>query len=114
MASYKMPCVHCGKLIDGDSRYCVYCSSRSPFGYQCPTCLRPIQKGQPLCSGCGRPLYIPCPHCGEQTFVQDICEECGGTLLVKCENRRCNELQFFQNDKCTACGKKIKIKFNNK
>jgi predicted RNA-binding Zn-ribbon protein involved in translation (DUF1610 family) len=42
------------------------------------------------------------------TFVQDACERCGKTLLVQCENARCQQLQFFQNAKCTACGKKIK------
>jgi hypothetical protein len=27
---------------------------------------------------------------------------------VRCANSRCGEMQFFQNVKCTACGKKIK------
>ena len=42
------------------------------------------------------------------TFVQDICERCGKTLMVQCENKRCLQYQFFQNTQCTACGKKIK------
>ncbi|MDU9375917.1 hypothetical protein McpSp1_04960 [Methanocorpusculaceae archaeon Sp1] len=108
MASYKQPCIHCGTLVDRDVRFCPSCGSQSPFGYQCPSCLLPITKGQARCSGCGRPLYVICPHCGEQTFVQDTCEHCGGSMMVPCENKRCGVLQFFENTKCTACGKKIK------
>jgi RNA polymerase subunit RPABC4/transcription elongation factor Spt4 len=108
MATYKQPCVHCGMLIDRDARFCPNCASRSPFGYLCPTCLHPIEKGQRVCPGCGRSLYIECPHCSEQTFVDERCEICGKSLLVQCGNKRCGEMQFFQNTKCTACGKKIK------
>lgn len=108
MASYKQSCIHCGNLIERDSRFCMYCSSRSPFGYLCPTCLRPVQKNQPLCSGCGRPLSVICPHCGTKTFAGEQCESCGQSLLVQCLNRRCGEMQFFENEKCTACGKLIK------
>ncbi len=110
MASYKQPCIHCGTLIDRDSRFCPACGSGSPFGYLCPTCLRPVQKGQPLCAGCARPLYIQCPHCGGQTFVDERCERCGKPLMVLCSNKRCGVQQFFQNARCTACGKKIKSK----
>jgi len=110
MATYKQPCLHCGELIDRDARFCPRCASRSPFGYACPACLRPIEKGQPLCAGCGRPLYIACPACGGQTFVGDKCEQCGAGLLVQCTNKRCGQYQFFENANCTACGKKIKLK----
>ncbi|HHW99276.1 MAG TPA: hypothetical protein GX738_06570 [Firmicutes bacterium] len=110
MASYKQPCIHCGAFIDSDARFCPSCQSGSPFGYHCPTCLRPIIKGQTICSGCGRSLYVACPHCGKRTFVQDRCEQCGRTLMNTCENPRCGALQFFENTKCTACGKKIKQK----
>ncbi len=108
MASYKQPCIHCGAFIETDARVCTGCGSRSPFGYLCPTCNRPVQKGQTLCAGCGRPLYVSCPTCGQQTFVQERCERCGAGLMVYCENKRCGALQFFQNEKCTVCGKKIK------
>lgn len=108
MASYKQPCIHCGTYIEPDSRFCPSCQSGSPFGYLCPTCLRTIEKGQPICSACGRPLYVYCPTCGQRTFVQEKCEQCGGTLMVRCQNPRCGVLQFFENQKCTACGKKIK------
>lgn len=108
MASYKQCCVHCGTLIDRDVRFCHVCGSQSPFGYLCPSCLRPVEKGQMICSGCGRSLYIFCPYCNKQTFVQERCEQCGKYLMVKCENKRCGVTQFFQNEKCTACGKKIK------
>ena len=86
----------------------------SPFGYLCPTCLRPIQKGQMACAGCARPLYVPCPYCGKPTFVQEKCEHCGSGLMICCENKRCGVLQFFQNTKCTACGKKIKAKIGGR
>ena len=108
MASYKQQCIHCSGLIERDSRICPECGSRSPFGYHCPTCLREIQKGQLVCSGCGRPLYIACPTCGQRTFADERCEACGAGLMVKCANPRCGDLQFFENVKCTACGKKIK------
>jgi CRISPR/Cas system-associated protein Cas10 (large subunit of type III CRISPR-Cas system) len=108
MASYKQPCIHCGTYIEPDSRFCPSCQSQSPFGYLCPACLRPIQKGQSICSACGRPLFTACPVCGKQTFVQEKCEQCGASLMIRCQNPRCGVLQFFENTKCTACGKKIK------
>lgn len=108
MASYKQPCIHCGAYIESDSRFCPSCESHSPFEYLCPTCLRPIEKEQSICAGCGRPLYISCPACKKQTFVQEKCEQCKTVLMIHCQNPRCGVLQFFENTKCTACGKKIK------
>lgn len=108
MASYKQPCLHCGAYIERDSRFCPACQSGSPFGYLCPACSRPIEKEQPRCSGCGRALTITCPACKKQTFVQEKCEQCGAALMVSCQNPRCGAQQFFENEKCTACGKKIK------
>ncbi len=108
MASYKQPCFCCGAYIERDARFCPACQSGSPFGYLCPACLRPVEKGQPICSGCGRPLYTACPACGKQTFVQEKCEHCGAALMVSCQNPRCGARQFFENAKCTTCGKKIK------
>ena len=111
MATYKQNCIHCSTLVDRDARFCPSCGSNSPFGYQCPTCLREIEKGtQALCAGCGRPLYITCPICGARTFVQERCEACGAGLMIRCPNPRCGVAQFFENEKCTACGKKIKPK----
>ena len=107
MSSYKQACMHCGNLIDRDSRFCPNCASMSPFVFLCPTCLRPIEKGQSICTGCGRPLYVACPACGQMTFVQERCEKCGAGLMVSCGNKRCGAVQFFQNAKCTACGKKL-------
>jgi hypothetical protein len=43
-----------------------------------------------------------------RTFAGERCEACGGGLMIHCTNSRCGELQFFENIKCTACGKKIK------
>ena len=112
MAFYKQPCIHCSTLIDRDVRFCPACGSSSPFGYLCPACLRTIEKGQARCQGCGRVLYTVCPKCGSQTFVQEYCERCGAPLMRLCPNSRCGAPQFFENEKCTACGKKTK--FNNK
>lgn len=110
MAVYKQACIHCGVLLERDARFCPQCASNSPFGYQCPTCLRDVKKGERVCSRCGRPLYIPCPHCEQQSFVQSHCEHCGQTMMVPCSNKRCGVMQFFENKKCTACGKTIKAK----
>ena len=108
MATYKQPCIHCNTLLDRDARFCPACGNASPFGWACPACLRPAERSQALCSGCGRPLYIPCPHCGQRTFVGAKCDACGKTLMMVCPNKRCGELQFFENRNCTACGKKLK------
>ncbi|MDR1773423.1 MAG: hypothetical protein LBR30_00925 [Clostridioides sp.] len=110
MANYKSNCIHCNELIDRESRFCPKCGSRSPFGYNCPTCLKKIEKKDFICSSCGRELNIICPVCNQKTFVDEKCEKCGASLMIKCQNPRCGEMQFFENKKCTACGKKIKIK----
>ena len=108
MATYKQPCVHCGEFIDRDARLCPKCQSRSPFGYRCPTCLREIHKGDAVCSGCGRPLTVTCPTCGQPTFTDERCDKCGASMLINCTNTRCGDMQFFENENCTTCGKKIK------
>lgn len=108
MAFYKEPCIHCGTLLPRDSHFCSKCGSRNPFIFSCPACLHEIRQGDAVCLGCGRHLYIFCPKCLEKTFVQDICERCGESLLVQCPNKRCGSMQFFENSKCTACGKKLK------
>ena len=107
MASYKQPCMQCNSLIDRDAQFCPVCGSMNAFGYHCPDCLKTIQKGQRICTECGRILYTSCPYCGQKTFVQDRCEVCGQSLMVRCENIRCGVLQFFENTKCTACGRKM-------
>jgi hypothetical protein len=28
--------------------------------------------------------------------------------MVRCDNKRCGEPQFFENSKCTVCGKALK------
>ena len=109
MATYKKPCIHCNNMVSGDARLCPFCGSGSPFCYLCPTCLKEIGAGHNICEGCGRPLYVPCPSCGKLTFAaEQLCGVCGASLMVLCQNRRCGQMQFFQNAKCTACGKKMK------
>lgn len=107
MAVYKEPCRHCGALIDQDSRFCPKCGNRAPFVDLCPTCLRKVSREDAACCGCGRTLQITCPHCGKQTFAGDKCDVCGKSLMKKCQNPRCGEMQFFENSKCTACGHKV-------
>ncbi|MDO4565285.1 MAG: zinc ribbon domain-containing protein [Clostridia bacterium] len=107
MATYKKPCLHCGQLIDGAASFCPSCGSRSPFGYLCPKCKARIDKTQRACVSCGRLLYIECPHCKQPTFVQDSCERCGKSLMKQCRNKRCLDMQFFENKTCTSCGKKL-------
>ena len=108
MASYNQPCLHCGTLIERDARLCPLCGSRNPFGFHCPTCLAPVSKGHRVCANCGRSLYVLCPACKGTTFAQEKCEACGAGLTVRCANPRCGAEQFFENTKCTACGKKLK------
>ena len=109
MATYSKPCIQCGQMVPGDAHICPYCASRSPFGYNCPNCLNPIQRGQLVCASCGKGLSTSCPYCGGQTFVgSEKCDACGKSLMIRCENSRCCELQFFENAVCTVCGKKIK------
>lgn len=108
MASFKKPCRHCGTLLESDARFCPHCASGAPFADLCPACLREVSRAERICPGCGRPLYVTCPHCGAATFVAERCQACGRTLMVRCENPRCGGKQFFENTKCTMCGKKIK------
>jgi len=108
VATYKQPCIHCGEWLERDARFCPKCGSYFPFGYACPHCLRDVRKDYQICPGCGRALYIACPHCGGRTFVQEYCECCRKTLMVQCSSKRCGAMQFFENERCTACGKKLK------
>lgn len=109
MATYKQPCLHCGEYIERDSRFCTKCGSHSPFGYHCPHCLKEIERGNLVCPGCGEPLTAVCPICGGTTFVgSEKCDTCGRFLMIRCENARCNEPQYFLRTTCSACGKKIK------
>ena len=109
MAMYKQPCIHCGELVGRDSRYCPKCASRTPFGYHCPNCLKEIQRSENVCAGCGRGLMTACFYCGQPTFVgSEKCDACGRRLMIRCENKRCDEFLFFEIIKCTACGKMIK------
>ena len=84
-----------------------------------PTCTEVGQKYR-FCLECGTKIELLgenemiCPSCGKNTFVQEKCEHCGAGLMVYCENKRCGALQFFQNTKCTACGKKIKAKIGGR
>lgn len=109
MATYKQPCIRCGELIERDSRFCPKCASRSPFGNLCPSCLKPIERGNLACSGCGRPLTTACPYCSAKLFVgDDKCSACGKSVMIQCDNKLCGQYQFFENAKCTSCGKPIK------
>jgi len=109
MATYKQKCMHCGAMIDGDVHLCPICGTRSPFVYQCPTCLKPVERGHLVCSACGRSLETVCPYCGQPTFAgSDVCDMCRRSLLIRCESPRCGKPQFFENAKCTLCGKPIK------
>ncbi len=110
MAGYDKACIGCGNLIGYDSMFCPICGRMSPFYDACPSCNAEIKRGWQRCSSCGRMLTIPCPHCGKPTFVGDKCDACGVSLMVTCPNKLCHAPQFFENTKCTACGKKIKKK----
>ena len=50
-----------------------------------------------------------CPRFGQWVFVgDDVCGSCGASLLIICPNKLCHQPQFFENTKCTVCGKRIK------
>ena len=109
MAIYKQPCIQCGEFIERDSRLCPRCATRTPFGYHCPNCQREIERGYAVCSACGKPLMTTCPFCEQQTFIgSEKCDACGESLMIMCENKRCGLPQWFENTKCTCCGKAIK------
>jgi hypothetical protein len=96
-------------MIERDSHLCSKCASRSPFGYHCPNCLKEIERGTLVCSGCGRDLMTACPFCGGATFAgSEKCDACGKSVMIRCESQRCGQQQFFENKKCTVCGKPIK------
>ncbi|MDR1776133.1 MAG: zinc ribbon domain-containing protein [Actinomycetes bacterium] len=109
MATYKQACIRCGAMLERSAHFCSTCGSNAPFGDACPGCHAPITREQQLCSGCGRQLYVACPHCKQRTYVGGAtCDACGLSLMLYCGNKRCGHAQFFQNKKCTDCGKKIR------
>ena len=73
----------------------------------CPSCYRQVTRGQRLCAGCGRRLTVTCPVCQATSFVGEQCEACGAVFLFRCPDQRCGAWQFFENERCTACGQKI-------
>ena len=107
MASYKKPCIHCGRLVDADAQVCPGCGSRSPLAYRCPSCRKEIQPQDAVCSACSRSLQVDCPHCRQKTRAGERCDQCGKTLLIQCQNPRCGDLQFFDLTRCHSCGKKL-------
>ena len=111
MSSDKKPCIQCGAMVEGTANFCAGCGSNHPFNYLCPTCKNEITKDMTRCSDCGRFTQVACPSCGAPTFVgKDNCEQCGATLMVECPNSRCGNNEFFENDKCSACGTKMHAK----
>ena len=110
MAGYDKPCIGCGTFIGYDSQFCPICGRQSPFYDACPSCNIEIRREWQRCPSCGRNLYTVCPHCGQRTYVVEKCDMCHQSLMIKCENKLCQGLQFFENTKCTLCGKKIKHK----
>lgn len=114
MAGYNKPCIGCGTFIAYDSKFCPTCGRNSPFYDACPSCMAEIKREWKRCPSCGRGLYIACPHCAQLTFVCDKCDSCHQPLTRPCENTLCGSQQFFQNVKCTDCGKKFKNKARRK
>lgn len=107
MASYKQTCIYCNTLIDSDTKFCPKCGHRDPLAVLCPSCLWEVATDDPICAGCGRPLFILCPKCGKETFVLEKCQVCSESLMVDCPNMRCGEKVFFDVSHCRACGKKL-------
>jgi predicted amidophosphoribosyltransferase len=107
MPGYKHPCRYCDELIDADSNVCPACGKVNPLGPpRCPKCHNPIQKGWVRCSDCGLTLRTACPHCGQETFFGDYCDQCGEQLVVVC--KRCKTTQPPLGPKCAKCGEDLK------
>ena len=101
MAVRKRTCPSCGKEVNGDSKFCLYCGTELPAlekpkaetkGDICPVCGRKADAGALFCMGCGTPLTgkqpktkepeeIVCPSCGKQADKgAKFCLSCGSPL----------------------------------
>lgn len=108
MATYKKFCMYCNELIPGDSSICPICEKQDPFTMRCPKCQNPIQKDWKVCSSCGIKLRAICIKCKKETFTAKTCQNCGEPVLIKCNNRKCLEVQILTAErKCIKCGNKL-------
>jgi len=106
MADYMHPCVYCEELIPSESQICPLCGKSEPLGLlRCASCKAPVEAGSKSCPQCGESLEMACIRCGEQTFVGQYCEHCGGELEVVCGN--CQTRQPLGGKACKVCGKPL-------
>ena len=108
MASYKQPCMYCGKFIQTDAVACPYCGAADPMALRCPVCREEIEKDYIKCPSCGFSLRLACPACGKTTFAGETCEFCGASLMIECQRKKCGQKQPYTMEKCIRCGKPIK------
>lgn len=108
LATYSKFCSYCNQLIPGDSTVCPLCMKEDPFTMRCLKCRNPIQKNWKVCSSCGIKLVAICPKCNKEVPTAIKCENCNETLLMRCKNKKCLEVQVVtKGRKCIKCGKKI-------
>jgi len=82
----------------------------TPLETACLHCGKPVNREESVCLCCGFPLYITCPSCGGHIFADRTCEKCGHPLTVSCTNKKCEAVQYYKNDVCNICRKKIKVR----
>ena len=101
MAVRKRTCPKCGRKVDVDSKFCLYCGTELPAEEKagsgvneltCPVCGRKAEAGAKFCMGCGSPLTpkkspppelaeIVCPVCGKKAEKgAKFCLFCGSPL----------------------------------
>ena len=107
MLGYQQPCRYCDELIPPMSETCPQCGRVNPHTQRCPRCRNPVRRNWVSCSGCGLPLKISCPFCGEETFFGDYCDACDARLVVRCSDEKCGLEQPPVGDTCTQCGKPL-------
>ncbi len=53
----QQPCLHCGKAIDANARFCPHCGKPTAlYGGPCPYCGRPISANARFCPHCSRQM----------------------------------------------------------
>ncbi|GEM_PF-1215047 len=101
MAVRERRCPSCGRIVNQDSKFCLYCGKELPIAEKkvtrskaltCPVCGKEAAKGAKFCSGCGYRFDAKEP---EIVKKEPVCPECGAPV---------NEDSKF----CLRCGKALK------
>lgn len=75
---------------------------------KCPMCRQPVGITDRICSQCGALLYIVCPSCSRETFIQSNCRYCRSSLYGVCLNENCKKTQLISpGGRCRFCGSQM-------